>query len=66
MIMKLPTSAMTSLCEIRFDRKNVVPMNVLMCRKIIAALYQVIRSLVRVIRSLVRVIRSLVRVTRSL
>jgi len=41
MIMKLPTSAMTSLCEIRFDRKNVVPMNVLMCRKIIAALYQV-------------------------
>lgn len=38
---KLPDSAMTSLGEIRFGRKDVQAMNVLMCRKLVAALYQV-------------------------
>ena len=32
---------MTSLGEIRFGRKDVQAMNVLMCRKLVAALYQV-------------------------
>ena len=37
---KLPDRAVTSLCEIRFNRKDVKAMNVLMCRRLIAALYQ--------------------------
>lgn len=37
---KLPDRAMTSLCEIKFNRKDVKAMNVLMCRRLIAALYQ--------------------------
>ena len=37
----LPAVAATSLCEIRFDRKDVKAMNVLMCRRLVAALYQV-------------------------
>ena len=38
---KLPDRAMTSLGEIKFTRKDVKAMNVLMCRRLIAALYQV-------------------------
>ena len=38
---KLPTSAVTSLCEIKFNRKDVNAMNTLMCRRMVAALYQV-------------------------
>ena len=34
---------MTSLGEIRFGRKDIQAMNVLMCRKLVAALYQVRR-----------------------
>ena len=34
-------SCTTSLGEIRFDKKSVAPMNVLMCRRVVAALYQV-------------------------
>ena len=37
----LPTLAVTSLCEIKFNRKDVKPMNTLMCRRLVAALYQV-------------------------
>jgi len=38
---KLPGVAMTSLCEIQFNKKNVKDMNRLMCRRLISALYQV-------------------------
>ena len=37
----LPTSAVTSLCEIKFNRKDVKGMNTLMCRRLLSALYQV-------------------------
>jgi len=37
---ELPDRAVTSLCEIKFNRKDVKPMNVLMCRRLVAALYQ--------------------------
>ena len=37
---KLPDSAMTSLGEIKFGKKNVNDLNVLMCRKLAAALLQ--------------------------
>jgi hypothetical protein len=37
----LPDRAMTTLGEIKFNRKDVKAMNVLMCRKLIATLYQV-------------------------
>eukprot|EP00900_Chrysochromulina_parva_P009844 jgi/Chrpa1/18861/Chrysochromulina_OHIO_Genome00021547-RA len=37
----LPTSAATSLCEIKFNRKDVRAMNILMCRRLLLALYQV-------------------------
>ena len=37
----LPNSATTSLCEIRFNRKDVAAMNALMCRKVVAAMYMV-------------------------
>jgi len=36
----LPNTASTSLCEIRFARKDVSAMNVLMCRKVLSAIYQ--------------------------
>jgi hypothetical protein len=36
----LPERAVTSLCEIKFNRKDVKAMNVLMCRRLVAALYQ--------------------------
>jgi len=36
----LPGSAMTSLCEIKFNRKDVKAMNTLMCRRLVSALYQ--------------------------
>ena len=38
---KFPDRAVTSLCEIKFNRKDVKAMNVLMCRRLVAALYQV-------------------------
>jgi len=38
---KLPAMAVTSLCEIKFNRKDVKAMNTLMCRRLVAALYQV-------------------------
>jgi len=38
---ELPALAVTSLTEIKFDRKDVKAMNVLMCRRLVAALYQV-------------------------
>ena len=38
---EMPAIAMTSLCEIKFNRKDVKHMNVLMCRRLVAALYQV-------------------------
>ena len=37
----MPGSAKTSLCEIKFNRKDVNAMNKLMCRRLVAALYQV-------------------------
>jgi len=37
----LPTAAKTSLCEIKFTRKDVHAMNKLMCRRMVTALYQV-------------------------
>ena len=39
--MTLPDRCMTTLGEIKFTRKDVKAMNVLMCRKLIATLYQV-------------------------
>jgi len=33
--------AVTSLCEIKFNRKDVKAMNTLMCRRLVSALYQV-------------------------
>ena len=38
---ELPSIAVTSLAEIKFNRKDVKAMNVLMCRRLVAALYQV-------------------------
>ena len=38
---KLPSVAVTSLCEIKFNRKDVNAMNTLMCRRLVSALYQV-------------------------
>jgi hypothetical protein len=38
---EMPSIAVTSLCEIKFNRKDVKHMNVLMCRRLVAALYQV-------------------------
>ena len=37
----MPDRAVTSLCEIKFNRKDVKAMNTLMCRRILSALYQV-------------------------
>jgi hypothetical protein len=37
----MPDRAITSLCEIKFNRKDVKAMNTLMCRRILSALYQV-------------------------
>ena len=37
----LPDRAVTSLCEIKFNRKDVKAMNTLMCRRLVSALYQV-------------------------
>ena len=38
---EMPSVAVTSLCEIKFNRKDVKHMNVLMCRRLVSALYQV-------------------------
>ena len=38
---QMPTVAVTSLCEIKFNRKDVKAMNTLMCRRLVSALYQV-------------------------
>jgi len=38
---KLPDSSITSLGEIRFTLKSINAMNVLMCRRLVAAIYQV-------------------------